>query len=354
VIALDLLLDTLPDALVGEEAYKRLRLVGDQLPDSLSRRIGLEARLHDDPRVDLMVLAADAAQLEVLAGTHGPGGLGADLLTHPAWQGVARLARRSLRLLECGGPLPAPLWLELDADPLRPGPPDPGVFTAAAPAPNSASAARWNVSGTVAEILAMAADGGPAPEVTEQVRRVASGLSVRRLGLTPGRPAATVRLYCAVEEPERLVKTLTRCGWIGPAAELARWSARCADWVDTVHVALDVGAERIEPQVGLALSLGGTPQPRGDARWPALFEALHAEGLCTRAKADALGTLGCRYEARGDAGTEPRQYRQGLHHLKLTVARDASVTAKAYFGGYEVTEGRGSPAGYHGLLTAGL
>jgi hypothetical protein len=68
VIALDLLLETLPDALVGDGARKVPRVAGDRLPGrpvarrparpgGLPGRVGLRARSHADPQVDLLLLA---------------------------------------------------------------------------------------------------------------------------------------------------------------------------------------------------------------------------------------------------------------------------------------------------------
>src|SRR5205807_2009692 len=162
MITLDLLLDRLPDLLVGEEAGKRLRMIGDHLPDALTGRVGLEARLHDDPRVDLLLLASALRHLEVLAGEDPTVRLGADLAALPAWQDAARLARRSLRLLRTGSPLPPAIWLEFDAGPSG-APPVPGLFTAAAPDPGVPQAARWDVPATVADVLGTAGDPALVP-----------------------------------------------------------------------------------------------------------------------------------------------------------------------------------------------
>src|SRR5205814_581827 len=99
VIALDLMLDTVPDSLVGEAAHKRLRRIRDHLPDALAERIGLELRLHDDPQADLLLRVATRRQLEILGGTDDSVSLGVELVSHPAWEATARLARRALCLI---------------------------------------------------------------------------------------------------------------------------------------------------------------------------------------------------------------------------------------------------------------
>lgn len=336
MIALDVLLDTLPTALVDDAAYKRLRLVGDQLPDALTGRIGLEARLHDDPQVDLLLLANTERQLGVLAGTDPAVRLAEEIRAQAAWRGAARLARRSLRLLANASPLPPAIWLEFDADPARSGLPVPGVFTAAAPDPGTPQARDWQVCTTIDEILATAegvAPGATARGLSEQIRRVAgSEFTIRQVGFFPGRPSLAVRLFCALDGPERLVPALAACGWRGPAAVLGYWNELCAEYSDSLHIGIDVSVAGVLPGVGIEVSLAGTPQPADDRRWAGLLEALREAGMCTPAKRDAVCALGRTYTAQL---LTPRRYRQGLHHLKVSVAADATTTAKAYFGAYE-------------------
>lgn len=337
MIGLDILLDTIPSALVGGVAHKRLRLVGDHLPDALTACIGLEAWLHDDPRVDLLLLAASERQLGVLAGTDPAVRLAEELRAHPAWRGAARLAQRSLRLLASASPLPPAIWLEFDTDPARDAVPAPGVFAAVTPEQGAEEARRWKATRTIDDVLTTAegvAAGGTASGLSEQIRRVAgSGLRIRRVGFLPGYRSLDARLFCSLDEPSQLVPALVACGWRGPADALEHWNAACATWSRATHVGLEVSVAGPSPGVGLEIAVPGSSHPATDSRWRALLEGLCTAGLCTDAKLRALCTLDRSYEAYI---LTRRRYRQGLHHIKVCVAADGSATAKAYFGAYEI------------------
>lgn len=331
MLALDALLERLPDALIGDPARKRLRLLGDRLPDALSHRIGLEARLGDEPAVDLLLLASSSRELDILAGADAAISLNAALAVRPGWRAAARLARRSLRLIDLDSPLPPPIWLELDAA----GDDDaPAVFTAAAPDP-AAAVEGWDVTGTVEEILHRVTGAAVPVELIARVAHVvASGLDVRQVGCFTGRPLAGVRLFCAAPEPARLPVVLAGAGWRGAAAAVADWvhvATRCAD---NFHIGLDVAEAGVSPDIGLEFTLADAAQPHQDPRWGELLDLLVDRGLCRPAKRTAVLALGCAYEARLP---HLRRYRQGLHHIKVSVGQAGRAAAKAYFGAYEVT-----------------
>jgi hypothetical protein len=342
MFALQLLLETLPEALVSESTSGRLLAIGDQFPDALTGRIGLEARLHNDSQVDLLLLASTARQLRVLADTDPVVSLSTELAHRPPWRAAARLARRSLTLIESQSPLPPAIWLEIDGASGSAATLVPGLFAAAAPDGDYPGASGWDVADTVEEILATAAGGRAASEdstrwLAKQVREIAgTELTIRQVGFFPGRAGNGVRLFCAAPAPERLVPELSACGWDGPADALERWTAICAHRCDSMHVSLDVTPDGVLPEVGIEVSLADTAQPRDDPRWGSLLAILRHERLCTSAKAAALGELGRAYEGRI---ITRRSYRQGLHHIKVTVAGAGTASAKAYFGAYEVTAG---------------
>ncbi|GGK15028.1 hypothetical protein GCM10010124_04570 [Pilimelia terevasa] len=330
--ALDALLERLPPALVDDPAGKRLRLVGDRLPDALSHRIGLEARLDDTPRVDLLLLAADARELAVLAGTDPAVAIDPQLAAARGWQAGARLARRAARL--GAGPLPPGVWVELDTDSAA----APALFTAAAPDPGQPAAAGWDAAATVAEVLHEVADRPPPAALLERVAAVAaSALAVRQVGVFGGRPHAGVRLFCATPagpppSGAAVAELLGALGWSGHAAALAHWADVAAAHADTVHLGLDVTADGPLPTVGLEIAMADAAQPHQDPRWVRLLDRLVADGLATAAKAAAVARLGRGYTVRLP---HPRHFRQGLHHLKISVAPSGAAGAKAYFGAYE-------------------
>jgi hypothetical protein len=338
MIALDLLLDRLPEGLVDEAATKRLRLIGDRLPDALAGRVGLEARLNSDPRVDLLLLVAERRQLAVLADLDASVRLAEDLRGHPAWRAAGRLARRSLEAWD-SGPVPPGIWLEFDAQ-ADVAIPVPGLFTAAAP--DGAAGARWDAPGTISEIL-HTVGAAPSAELARQVRRIAEhGLRIRQVGFFAARPGLPVRLFCTLDDPHLLPAALTECGWRAPADPLRHWLAVCTHAADTVHVSMDVGASGVLPGVGIEVAMHRAAQPRAESRWAALFDTLSGAGVGVKVRLQALQQLGRTYEAWM---ITRRRYHQGLHHIKVTIAADGGVSAKAYFGAYEVTAHNAGAAG---------
>ncbi|GGK05363.1 hypothetical protein GCM10010123_39030 [Pilimelia anulata] len=332
--ALDALLERLPAALVDDPAAKRLRLLGDRLPDALSRRVGLEARLDDDPRVDLLLLAADTRELDILAGVDPSIRLPGPLAATPAWRAAARLARRARWLAVDGAPLPPGVWLELDTDTAAPAP---ALFTAAGPDPDHEAVAGWDAAGTVAAVLAAAGDAEPPADLVAALARVAAGpLPVRQVGVFASRPHAGVRLFCCRPPGTPLAPALAAAGWEGDAAAVTAWTAVAEEYGDTLHVGLDVTPIGPLPTVGLEIAVAGAAQPPADPRWGRLLALLVDRGLATPAKAAAVQQLGRAYELRLP---HRRRYRQGLHHLKITVGAGGSAAAKVYFGAYEEVAG---------------
>ncbi|GAA2529193.1 hypothetical protein [Pilimelia columellifera] len=342
MMALDVLLERLPTALVDDPARKRLRLLADPLPDALSARIGLEARLGDDPTVDLLLLVTAERQLAVLAGADPAVALPPELAGQPSWQGAARLGRRARSLAAAGSALPPGIWLELDAAGDQPVG-APAVFTAATPDRARSSDAEPSgsppVGGVVNEVLRTLAQAPPDPALVGQVDQIVhSGLDVRQVGCFTARPGAGIRLFCAAPttDPTELIAALAFTGWRGPVAAVERWLDWCRRHGDATHLNLDVTPAGPLPTIGLELSLADAAQPHQDPRWGTLLDSLVASGLCRPAKRDALLTLGRGYEAMLMGR---RRYRQGLHHLKITVRADGGAGVKAYFGAYEVAGG---------------
>lgn len=369
MFALQALLDRLPRELVDEAAAKRVRLLADPLPDAVSHRIGLEARLGDDPRVDLLLLAATRRELETLGEL---GWLAGPAAAQPGWRAAARLARRSLRLLTDGDPLPPGIWLELDAahadadadvgargggrgrgrgrgdggDPGTPDPPrSPALFTAAAADPDHPAAGPWDIAGTVADVVGLVTDAPPARALLAAVRRVvASPLLVRQVGCFPGRPGAAqgVRLFCQVPPATPVSAALEAAGWRGDAGPVDRLAETARRLADHLHLGLDVTAAGPQPAVGLEISYTDAAQPGREPRWERLLRLLVDTGVCTAAKAEAVRGLDQVYQVRLPY---QRLFRKGVHHLKLSVDAAGAVTGKVYFGAYEVTTARKTDGG---------
>lgn len=328
---LDGLLETVPESLVDDVTRKRLRVAGDLLPDALAEVTCLEARLHEDPRVDLLLLARAPRQLAVLAGTDPNIRLAGALADQPAWQGAARLARRSARLTLSGSGVFPGIWMEFDLE-VDGKCPTPGVFITTEPAPCSAEGANWDTAATVADILATATvpwDGGTDAVIQVVRRLVAHGLGIRAVGMFPGRIGSALRLYCTrVPEPDVLIDVLISCGWSGSQAQLRHWLGTCVTWCDRIYLDVDVTPDGLAPDIGIEATFIGRPPPSQEPRWGGLLAELTRAGLCTPAKRNAVEGLGASYSV--ELFTR-RDYQQQLFHVKITVARDGSASAKVYF-----------------------
>ncbi|MBT8227690.1 MAG: hypothetical protein HKP61_13090 [Dactylosporangium sp.] len=332
---IDSLLDAVPPALMDDAAHKRLRIAGDQLPDALAGTICLEARLHRDPQVDLLVLAVRERQLAVLAGTDRTIRLARELTERPAWQGAARMARRCLGLAGAdGGPHPG-VWLEFDLD--ADGKPlTPGFFAATTPDPERPEITERTVP-TVADIVttALGRPGtGPEPVADVARRIVDSGLGIGGVGVFPGRPDSGVRLCCARDaQPDALVDRLREAGWPGRQEELRLWLGTCARWGDRICVDLDATAEGLSGAIGIEVAFTGLPLPSEEPRWSGLLDAFQRAGVCTAAKRRAVEELGGRYPV--DLFTRC-WYQQRPLHTKITMTADGQVYAKIYFVSVEI------------------
>jgi hypothetical protein len=154
------------------------------------------------------------------------------------------------------------------------------------------------------------------------------------VGCFTERPLAGVRLFCAPTAPARLPEVLACAGWRGAAAAVSDWVHVAARYADTLHIGLDVAQGEVRPGIGLEFALAGAAQPHQDPRWHRLLDLLVDRGLCAPAKRNAVLALGRAYEVRLP---HRRRYRQGLHHVKVSVGESGHAAAKVYFGAYEVT-----------------
>jgi hypothetical protein len=331
VYALDGLLETIPDVLVDDVMRKRLRTVGDALPDALCGALFLETRLHEDTRVDLGVLARTRRQLMILAGSDPAIRIPRELRERPSWQGAIRLGRRSLRLADEGSPVLPWHWLEFDTE--AEGVPAPGIYTVAVPGTGASQLAGWDTTSVAMDIVAtaMGGDHGPADPLRDAVRRVVDGgFLVYQVGLFPGRPGGRVRLVCGGDpdaDPAALVEALTRCGWDGARSELASWVGRGIQWGGRVSVHLDVTSHGTAGQVGVDVPCTEAPRPPDGSRRNGFLAELEQARLCTPQKRAALETLTPGY--RVDLFTR-RQFEVRLFNVKLMIDPSGAVTAKAY------------------------
>lgn len=168
-----------------------------------------------------------------------------------------------------------------------------------------------------------------------------AGVSVNYLGFMVGRDGA-FRVNLRGVRPEALPALLEAIAWPGDAAAAARHFGRLVDLADRVIVGLDL-APRLQPSIGFEAVLDAPPEL--EPRWGALLDSLCAEGLCTAEKRKALETVhGPLYpEQPGQpwpaswlvaAVLSPPHHvpwlERRISHLKLSIAADRRVSAKAY------------------------
>jgi hypothetical protein len=329
MLALDGLLDVLPDALVGPEARRRLRRAGRALPDGLSTTIALEARLDDDPQVDLGLLVRSERELAVLVGADPVIALPPDGAGPARWRTATSVATRPTPGASDVGQLSPWLWLEFDLrddGPMR----EPGVFAVTSPEGLAPAVASWDPTPAVAAVVA-AQTAPPADAVTEViVHLVRRRFVVCQVGLFPARPLPAVRLFCLVPAglgAEDLVDALVAGGWRGPRPELVRWARTCTGWRAKIYLHLDVTADGILPAVGIDVPFAGTPPAWARPRWGAMLPDLLDAGLCLSAKRRAVEELPAGYDVEAFGR---RRYHVDLLSAKVTVRADGSAQAKAY------------------------
>jgi hypothetical protein len=167
------------------------------------------------------------------------------------------------------------------------------------------------------------------------------GVSINYLGFMVGRGTA-FRVNLRGIRPDALPALLTAIAWPGDIGVAARHFGRLVERADRVIVALDL-APRLQASIGFETVLEASPAQ--EPRWAALFDYLCAEGLCAADKREALEALpACLYPEQSDQ-TWPASWLVGavlspphcvpwlerrISHLKLSIAGDGRVAAKAY------------------------
>jgi hypothetical protein len=156
----------------------------------------------------------------------------------------------------------------------------------------------------------------------------AGGLALH-VGAMLGRPQRAVRLSMVVSRRDS-ASYLANLGWRAGLATLQGMLERYAPLADFEHPAAHVQIDfDVDSEVGERI--GVSLRPHEESGWPALFDALVAERLCTPAKRDALlAWPGMTFDWFSGM-PRPHLVRHYISHLKYACTSDARA-AKAYFG----------------------
>jgi hypothetical protein len=330
--SLALLWPALPDGLVSPAERSRIEAAADRLAPIA--RVALELRLGEGrDEVDLHQFIsrseADAEALNRYLAQSDAAPAGQDLVRRflHAWAEDAGGVRSDLD----------GFFLEWD----RPGSSSSGPPAIFLPVQgrhdhgSDGAGCRRRVAGHIRR-LGLADD-----RVAELLSTIPAEISVSYVGFMLGRGDA-VRVNLRGVRPDDLPRVLAGLGWPGETGPAATLFGNLVGLTGQVAVALDF-APAIRPTIGFECSLPHFPA--GEPRWAELLDRLCADGLCTPEKRAALERIGARLypEDEGQewpaswivaAVTAPPRFvpwfERRLSHVKVSVAADGEVTAKAY------------------------
>jgi hypothetical protein len=330
--SLALLWPAIPDGLVSPAARSRIEAAAARLAPIA--RVALELRLgKGQDEVDLHQFvsrsAADAAALRRYLSESAPPEPGEEIVRRflGAWADDAGGVRTDLD----------GFFLEWDG---------PGSRSAGAPAiflpvqgrhdcGPDAAACRLRVARHI-DRLGLA--GG---RVAELLRTVPAELSISYIGFMLGRGEA-VRLNLRAVRPDDLAGILAGLGWPGDSGRAAALFHTLVDLTGQVALALDF-APAIGPAIGFECALPDFPER--EPRWRELLDRLCADGLCAEEKRAALERVGARLYPEDEGQAWPASwiaaavmappqwvpwYERRLSHVKVSMAADGEVAAKAY------------------------
>lgn len=259
----------LPPALFQPEAVARIRALASRLPACAAA--GFECRLGpDDPRADFHVfLPATGAALP--------------LIEDAAWQRVRRLARLCAASDSALGQAAFNFVLEFDLE---------AVFDAL-PAPSFFVGFRHG-SEVTPELLLGAAEGADPrwmaalrPQLEKCLERLTPGAFVSHFGAMLSRSEPVIRLNVGGMSPDEIAAYLRGLEWEGHLEGVRSAAGHLRSRVDSLSLCLDVCAAGPARRIGFECFLSGDPGPHHD--WTPVLDYLVGEGLCSSAKAQALG-----------------------------------------------------------------
>ncbi|HEX5749262.1 MAG TPA: hypothetical protein VFZ09_23740 [Archangium sp.] len=305
---------------------------------------GFECRLgREEAQADFGVrfLASDGSRAMLAGRVDAGSALPSSLFSHPVWERLRRFGARwdtpgTLLEQELGD-----VFLEFDVEGTPPPVPIPSFFI-------EYDRRAWRRLEAMEEALALLWGEPLAPAVRERVvaclAALPSGGSVSAVGAMFSRRFDGVRLCLQGLGPSTLPYYLLRVGWPGDPREVEALLARVAGRVERMALSLDVGAT-VLPRLGVECHLADSLHEADSERWASLLDALVTQGLCLRAKRDALVEwlghthLRSRPEALPgnlralSASLGPKAlpvFLRRINHLKLVLQPGRPPEAKAY------------------------
>jgi hypothetical protein len=332
---------SLPPALVGPEQTEDLRTIAAWLPASLSNWLYLECRLAGgQSQIDLAAYV-DRRGRDLLARPRTGEALERLIAAHREWAVAAAIAEKWTDPVWPVHGAVEGIWLEFDVP--RPGwtarrtlvAPSVLIDFSESRVERLSTAERVRV---VEDAIAPLTAGHVAASASP-IRRCVEALPPHAYVIYAGamlpRRTGVARLCVIGLARHELATYLRTVHWPGPIDDIAQLCgaiarAEAAASAPTI-VHLDVGAD-LRPTLGLEYALARGSQLRGEIAEVALLDWLVAEGLCDRAKRDALSAWP-GYEL----GVMPHELWPSLivrrvNHVKLVWTPDAPLQTKAYLG----------------------
>ena len=291
---------------------------------------------------------------------------GATPFESPEWTRIANICRdwgkSSIPEYSDGGAL----WLEFDAAMFTSKVPVPSIFMAGRSEAASDDKDRgftirpleWLTDGAIATIDDLHIPESVRRHILHCIKLTPRGAEGFHLGVMVARRADILRLCVFGIAPAEIVEYLHAIGWSGQTAPIEDVLRKYATLVDNVCLHIDVG-EKVYSRIGIELLLSGdawSHQPHKNDRWNTLLSRLVEGNLCSTVKAEALldwpGVVENEVQLieriirdaayAGDSVERttlvPGVIIKGLHHIKVSISGDGDVTAKAYYGIYQVGE----------------
>lgn len=309
-------------ALIAPDHLTNLCIIADQLPGALSSYFGFECRLAEEaaPADILFCVRRVAQEPAVLAGVLP--GIPPAWLRDPAWQRIQRFAQEWVSPTTRLCRKVQDLWLEFDVAGTPAVLPIPSAFfgSKAIGAGSPSSAHRW-----ISEDAVRLLTGQPLPPPVQQrllacIAALPPQATIFQMGAMLSRQPTFVRLCINRMDGATMHRYLQQIGWPGDYSAFLSLASELATFVDNLSLNLDLIDSALGPRIGLEC---GLDDQEDGATWARFLDYLVADQLCLPAKRDGL----LAYLAPPQEGNG---IRRGLHHIKVVMAPNRPLEAKAY------------------------
>ena len=320
-------------ALIDGPGWETLLERARALPISLATSgFGFELPLHErEPRADLGVGlfegSRSAAHFEEWCRSQPE---------DPSRTAVVRLLREMGRqdsaLRRVAG---KKLLLEYDIDPAHRGaPPDPGIFLYPDPDALSGEGSSPGDLGVVADALYAASGWEPEGAERRQAERLFVAIPrdthIGAVGVFPARNRGVRLAVTGFRKTRDLTAFLERAGWDGQTSVIAPFVSKLEERGAFAYLAahLDVQAEGLGPGLGVSFYATDTQWSKDIDPWTGVIDGLGEHGLAMPRKLSALASCTGAEMMFGRKGM--LLVARGIHHMKMSLARDRLEQVKAY------------------------